>query len=486
MHAAWTNFSEEAKIIFLHEQQVFSKENFSPSKIRLSFVELSFFPGYQLVRAEIEPQTVELEGGGRKEVTELRRSFFLYNRTTDDLVRKVVPLEPNSSSIFSVNTLLKVRITADTAVDYAKYFGLIAESPDHRESFFFIDDIREIPWSESANSQGRERVIGMLQALSPLKADGHFDVGLREEKSLWLGSVYRMTMPCIFQKSAFTVRLSVSPSGFVRMDEDFPLPENTFKDLSVTLPYYRIEPTGKLSELIKRRTYRNRIISAGVGIITLSLVAFAFVGLAFVVIGVTDVLLGAFDRNWATNVDTFFRGHERLLKLSMVGCVVSLFFSVVTAGLGWAAETVGRQRPGLLAQFNDRWRTQLRKRHTTWFSRVRALILRILFGVAILFTTWGCIFYAVNVVGPRLFLSPAEVDLRSSIGFAFEQAIGWFLRHPASSFPAPLAPFIASFSHIDQLSTFGKGLKFLMLSSIPLLLFADIERFWRFTKRNSQ
>ena len=88
----------------------------------------------------------------------------------------------------------------------------------------------------------------MLAALSPLKEDGHFDVGLREEKSSWLGPVYRLTMPCIFQKNAFSARLSVTPGGYVEMNEDFPLSLDSFRDLSAKAPYYRIEPTGEAQE----------------------------------------------------------------------------------------------------------------------------------------------------------------------------------------------------------------------------------------------
>ena len=195
LHTQWQALDQAAKTQFLTDQRRFSQEVFDADRIRLAAVALSFMPGYQLIRARLMPQIVRLVGGGSSEIKEESESYFLYNANTDNVVLMTIPLQPTSVAIGVANSLLGVRLTAETVIDYVKYFGLIVEDGD-RQGFLFVDYESEIPWTGEVDEVSRRKFLGALSARSTLGIDGWFDVQLKEEKSQFLARSIHRELGC--------------------------------------------------------------------------------------------------------------------------------------------------------------------------------------------------------------------------------------------------------------------------------------------------
>lgn len=501
MHCRWTPLLDFDKEAFLRDQRVFSKEKFDSSKIELSSVDLSFYPGHVLVPAKIDPQSVQLdEAVGLKEkcITEPMRSYFLYNPWTDDLKRKVVPLAPERSSVDFANWLLDVKINDGTVIDYIKFFGLLVEydSKEHetqpgagahnlndkRIPFLFISRTDEIPFNDSIDPMQRERLIGALSARTGL--DGRRFVLTIERESHWLfGSAYFVELPCIWNRQPFSAKMAVNARGRIKMSDDeiIPLSSETFSELIEPLPYYLIQPTTVLKRAMKWSAARAKLIVGALSVLGLAILLLGLVGTAFNALGLSDVLIGAVNQGWTQKVDDFLRAHPFIVKIALLGLFMNLIFGILGSGFTWLVDNLGSERPSELAEILEKYKEHMRTSHPTFARRIRGMAWRGVVGVVVFTLAWGCIFYALDVLGFKIYAVPDHVSIRTSIGYCFDQVLGWLFRGQTSGFLGPLQSFVGTFGDVKEITSLGTILRAAMFVSIPILVTAGLQQFWRWT-----
>lgn len=481
MHANWRRMTHDQRIIFFNEHTIHCLETFEADKVELYDVELDFLHGTRLVRAELEPQTVKLDGSNAEVIERPSRSFFLYSPKVTHGIKKIIPLENDRQSVDIVRAVFKMKISEINIVDYVKFFGLIVEGGEG--PFLFISKETEIPWSDDVDEIDRERFIGALSARSNYDSiSGEFSIPIDSDKKFGVGKVFRLTIPAIYAGIPFSCEMTVAPDGHIRMDEDYPIPFEGIAPTRSERNYYTVNPTDALQKYLRSKKIQVAAGAAVLGVAAMAVFVFylcAFVGFAA---GIADTLISPFFAGFGSWLNASLMNQTWLRDLILLGAIISVCLQIALLALASWAEYVSKNRPGVYDMLLTSAKAQIRVKHNTTAKRIRWIGRTTVQGLFSQIILWALILYLVpDHFGKTIIAEQAEaIALRDHVGFAFFEAINWLSRGDT---PNVIASSLQNWFDLPiGTSSLGTTIKWLAAVLIPLSLTATATRYWRWSK----
>jgi hypothetical protein len=470
VHNSWSVCSPDDKLLFLEMQRLFSEQRFEPGGISLEQTDLSFYPGFLLVRATINPQVVEFKDGKKVEIKQSVQSLFLYNPNTADLARKIIPLSREARSIYMINNHLRLRLTIGTVIDYIKFFGLVVQE----EPFFFITSVNEIPWDTKTDGDDKARLLGAINAFCKTDEKGQLETNIKEVNTLWGTHLFRVTLPCIYTDSCYASTLSVSQKGYIKMTEDKALSEHGLTSVRSPLPYYAVNPTKQFERYLNTRmTLAFGYMAALLALLFACQIVEVALGLCIV----AELVLRVAQPTLSDGFDRWFFHHPRLLGITLGAASFILVLRAAQVLYVEIAELIGKHQPGLSWMVIYNVREQLQTKFSSFKSRLAGAATRFGWGLSEQLLMWAWIMFSAQSLGYILFSDPRPGTVGWALVSGIERIVGtatFGLVSLSRHLPPP-------YSSTPTLS--GKLLFIALDVCVGTLLVRSILQFWRLSRR---
>lgn len=213
MYFSWTPVHVTKRADFFTTYNKIFLESLDPSNTEIETADISFYPGVQLIRARLSPQTVNRDAEVRPPDTILIQepsvAFLLYRPS-----EIVIPILPNHSWLENANTLLGLMLNTNNVLQYVAYYFSIV----FRNARYVIADMDDL--SKNNLSDYQKGFIGGVLSPHALSKQGLLVFNIEANKYAFAGAVYSLTVPTIRDSKLALSKLHVSEFGFVTVDSE--------------------------------------------------------------------------------------------------------------------------------------------------------------------------------------------------------------------------------------------------------------------------
>lgn len=399
----------------------------------------------------------------------------MYKPDTPNLKFRVIPLDRNADTVHQFNKIIGLRLNVDNVVEYIKFFGIVI----HQKTFYFFDNVEEIPWSQETNETAKENLVQRLREAWSLYETGDLDIKVKEEfvnrELLPDFYIYSTELPCIYENQCFKTVMRITPYGQVEMKDDTGWNVPGLTNIDTPLPFYRIEPTKALADHLG---WRNRFLnfSSVIGIVTFFVVlATMLSGLIANFFVLVDVILDLTKPSWSFSFNDWLRSHYWILVAGLAGAITSLFFAAIIYFFqNRILLLTSRLRSVNTFDAFDKFKKIIRSQPKTFGRRLMGLAATTVRQFIALFLLWAVILFTTQSLFSTLFSSGKPPLLNDSIYFIL--SVFWSKIPDEIIFPIAIRlPFSA------DTTWFGDMVVVFLYISLTTLIIRSARQYWKMT-----